>query len=76
VSATHLLLVALVWVCATAAVLGIVYTVLAGVLIGRFFKRSLSEPNSFPPVTIVRPLHGKLLPAGLSGPRTVPLWRA
>jgi ceramide glucosyltransferase len=59
VSATHLLLVALVWVCATAAVLGIVYTVLAGVLIGRFFKRSLSEPNSFPPVTIVRPLHGK-----------------
>jgi ceramide glucosyltransferase len=58
VSAPHLVVVTLAWVCAVGAVLGIVYTVLAGVLIGRFFKRPVSEPTSCPPVTIVRPLHG------------------
>src|ERR1700759_5419747 len=31
---------------------------LAGALIGRFFARAVSEPTSFPPVTIVKPLHG------------------
>jgi ceramide glucosyltransferase len=59
VSATHLLAVTLAYACAAAAVFGIGYTVLAGVLIGRFFARPVSEPTSFPPVTIVKPLHGK-----------------
>jgi ceramide glucosyltransferase len=54
----HLILMALAFVCGTGAALGIVYTVLAGALIGRFFARTTSEPTSFPPVTIVKPLHG------------------
>jgi ceramide glucosyltransferase len=39
-------------------VFGIAYTLLAAVLIGRFFARSTSSPTSFPPVTVVKPLHG------------------
>lgn len=54
----HLILMALAFLCGTGAVFGIVYTVLAGALIGRFFARTTSEPTSFPPVTIVKPLHG------------------
>ncbi|WGS51784.1 bacteriohopanetetrol glucosamine biosynthesis glycosyltransferase HpnI [Paraburkholderia sp. D15] len=45
-------------VCAAGAAFGIAYTVLAGALIGRFFSRAVAEPTSFPPVTIVKPLHG------------------
>jgi ceramide glucosyltransferase len=58
VSTTHLLAVTLAYACAAAAVFGIGYTVLAGVLVGRFFARPVSEPMSYPPVTIVKPLHG------------------
>jgi ceramide glucosyltransferase len=58
VSAVHLLVVTLVYACAAGAVLGIAYTVLAAALIGRFFARAVSEPTSFPPITIVKPLHG------------------
>jgi ceramide glucosyltransferase len=58
VNATHLLAVTLAYACAAAAVFGIGYTVLAGVLIGRFFARPVAVPTSFPPVTIVKPLHG------------------
>ena len=54
----HLILMALAFLCGTGAALGIAYTVLAGALIGRFFARTTSEPTSFPPVTIVKPLHG------------------
>ena len=57
-STTHLLAVTLAYACAAGAVFGIGYTALTGVLIGRFFKRPVSEPGSYPPVTIVRPLHG------------------
>ena len=57
-SAVHLLAVTLACACAAGAVFGIAYTVLAGALIGRFFARAVSEPTSFPPVTIVKPLHG------------------
>jgi ceramide glucosyltransferase len=39
-------------------VFGIAYTVLAGALIGRFFARTTAEPTSYPPVTVVKPLHG------------------
>nr|WP_174771875.1 bacteriohopanetetrol glucosamine biosynthesis glycosyltransferase HpnI [Paraburkholderia sp. SG-MS1] len=53
-----MLAVTLAYACAAAAVFGIGYTVLAGVLIGRFFARPVSTPTSFPPVTIVKPLHG------------------
>jgi ceramide glucosyltransferase len=45
-------------VCAVGAVLGIVYTLLAAVLIGRFFARPAAQPTSYPPVTVVKPLHG------------------
>jgi ceramide glucosyltransferase len=58
VSAAHLAAVTLACACAAGAVLGIGYTALAGVLIGRFFKRAVSEPTDFVPVTIVKPLHG------------------
>ena len=57
-NAAHLLAVTLAYACAAAAVFGIGYTMLAGVLIGRFFARPVAEPTSFPPVTIVKPLHG------------------
>jgi ceramide glucosyltransferase len=58
VSAAHLLAVTLAYGCAAGAVFGVGYTVLAGALIGRFFARAVSEPSTFPPVTIVKPLHG------------------
>jgi ceramide glucosyltransferase len=54
----HLILLALAFLCGIGAALGIVYTVLAGALIGRFFARTTSEPTSYPAVTIVKPLHG------------------
>ncbi|WP_168794186.1 bacteriohopanetetrol glucosamine biosynthesis glycosyltransferase HpnI [Paraburkholderia aromaticivorans] len=57
-SAAHLLAVALAYACAAGAVFGVGYTVLAGALMGRFFARAVSEPSTFPPVTIVKPLHG------------------
>ena len=56
--AAHTLLSALALLCGMGAVFGIAYTLLAGALIGRFFARTPSEPTSFPPVTIVKPLHG------------------
>jgi ceramide glucosyltransferase len=58
VSAAHLLALSLAYTCAAGAVFGVGYTVLAGALIGRFFARPVSEPTTFPPVTIVKPLHG------------------
>ncbi|NML31138.1 bacteriohopanetetrol glucosamine biosynthesis glycosyltransferase HpnI [Paraburkholderia antibiotica] len=57
-NAAHVAAVTLAYACAAAAVVGIGYTVLASVLIGRFFSRAGAEPSSFPPVTIVKPLHG------------------
>jgi ceramide glucosyltransferase len=57
--ADHWLFVATTLICGTAAILGIVYTLLATVLIRRFFARASAEPTSFPPVTIVKPLHGE-----------------
>jgi ceramide glucosyltransferase len=55
----HLILMALAFLCGTGAALGIVYTVLAGALVGRFFARTTAEPSSYPAVTIVKPLHGR-----------------
>jgi len=56
--AAHLLLLALLSICVAATVGGIGYTLLASALIPRFFARPTSEPSSYPPVTIVKPLHG------------------
>jgi len=53
-----MLLIGLALLCAMGAALGIVYTLLAGALMGRFFSRTTSQPTCFPPVTIVKPLHG------------------
>jgi ceramide glucosyltransferase len=58
VNAAHLLDLTLTYACVTGAAFGIAYTALAGALIGRFFAREVSEPSSFPAVTIVKPLHG------------------
>jgi len=44
--------------CGVCAGLGIVYTVWTTQLIGRFFARTVPAPASFPPVTLVKPLHG------------------
>lgn len=41
-----------------AASIGIVYTVVASFLVGRFFSRSVKVPKHFPGVTMVKPLHG------------------
>lgn len=56
--AAHLLLEALAAVCGACAALGILYTLAAFALVGRFFARPASVPTSFPPVTVVKPLHG------------------
>jgi len=59
VNAAHLLLNAAAWILGAAALFGIGYTVLASVLIGRFFARTTTAAASFPPVTVVKPLHGE-----------------
>jgi ceramide glucosyltransferase len=41
-----------------AALFGIVYTLFATTLLTRFFAQPTSEPTSFPPVTVVKPLRG------------------
>ncbi|HEY1998268.1 MAG TPA: bacteriohopanetetrol glucosamine biosynthesis glycosyltransferase HpnI [Paraburkholderia sp.] len=56
--AAHLIFISLAVLCGTSAALGIAYTLLAGMLVRRFFARTASEPTSFPAVTIVKPLHG------------------
>ncbi|MDE1179874.1 bacteriohopanetetrol glucosamine biosynthesis glycosyltransferase HpnI [Paraburkholderia sp.] len=49
---------ALAWLCGAAACFGIGYALSSGVMVGRFFSRGAAQPVSFPPVTIVKPLHG------------------
>jgi ceramide glucosyltransferase len=56
--AIHPILSALAIACGTAAALGILYTLAAVPLTGRFFARPPAEPSSLPPVTVVKPLHG------------------
>jgi ceramide glucosyltransferase len=56
--AAHRLVAALAYACGAGAALGILYALLAAALVGRFFARRPAEPAAFPPVTIVKPLHG------------------
>ncbi|WP_424064085.1 bacteriohopanetetrol glucosamine biosynthesis glycosyltransferase HpnI [Paraburkholderia sp.] len=58
VRTAHLLLFMLATLCAASAVFGIAYTLLAGMLMRRFFARSPALPENFPAVTVVKPLHG------------------
>jgi ceramide glucosyltransferase len=55
--ARHLLAAAAL-ACGAGAAFGILYAVLAAALTVRFFARAPCEPESFPPVTLVRPLRG------------------
>ena len=57
-SAAHLAAVALAYASAAATVVGLGYTVLASALIGRFFAGTVAVPSSFPPITVIKPLHG------------------
>ncbi|HEY1611863.1 MAG TPA: bacteriohopanetetrol glucosamine biosynthesis glycosyltransferase HpnI [Paraburkholderia sp.] len=50
--------VALAVCCGLGALLGIAYTAWTARLVGRFFARTVPAPASFPPVTLVKPLHG------------------
>ncbi|REG49777.1 ceramide glucosyltransferase [Paraburkholderia sp. BL6669N2] len=57
-SAVRLLIAAMAVACGAGAVFGIAYTIVAALLIRRFFRRSACVPSSYPPVTIVKPLYG------------------
>ncbi|WP_175837161.1 bacteriohopanetetrol glucosamine biosynthesis glycosyltransferase HpnI [Burkholderia anthina] len=54
----HALGWAMAVVCGLGAVLGMAYTIVASVLVGRFFSRAATPPRDFPGVTIAKPLHG------------------
>jgi ceramide glucosyltransferase len=54
----HSACVVLIALCGLCAVIGILYTAMASLLIGRFFARRISTPNHFPAVTFAKPLHG------------------
>jgi ceramide glucosyltransferase len=45
--------------CALCAGIGILYTLIAGVLVRRFFRNRGGEPPEFPSVSILKPLHGE-----------------
>jgi len=46
------------WITASCVVFGVSYTVVATLLVRRFFSRPVVESTTFPAVTIVKPLHG------------------
>jgi ceramide glucosyltransferase len=54
----HWVLGPAIWITASCAVFGISYTVVATLLVRRFFARPIVETSVFPAVTIVKPLHG------------------
>jgi ceramide glucosyltransferase len=56
--ALHTIAGALSIVCGLGALLGIVYTVTASVLVGRFFSHTVEAPCEYPGVTVAKPLHG------------------
>src|ERR1700758_3054661 len=54
----HLFLAFAAALCALCSGLGIVYTLSASLLMRPFFSRPMAAPVCFPPVTVVKPLHG------------------
>ncbi|WP_084168633.1 bacteriohopanetetrol glucosamine biosynthesis glycosyltransferase HpnI [Paraburkholderia acidipaludis] len=54
----HILLQALTFLCELGGLLSVIYTGLAGMLVGRFFARRASFPAHYPGVTLAKPLHG------------------
>jgi ceramide glucosyltransferase len=54
----HALFDSLALLCGLGAVVGIIYTGTASVLVGRFFAREVATPVHFPAVTLAKPLHG------------------
>jgi ceramide glucosyltransferase len=54
----HWVLAPATWITASCAIFGISYTVIAALLARRFFARPIVDATVFPPVTIVKPLHG------------------
>jgi ceramide glucosyltransferase len=56
--APHIALTVTAIVFGMSALFGIGYTLVATVLVSRFFAKPTTEPTSFPPVTVVKPLHG------------------
>ncbi len=57
-SPATVLLTSLGWLCACLAAVGVAYTLAAGLLAARFVSRRVRTANTFPAVTIVKPLHG------------------
>ncbi|ALK32774.1 bacteriohopanetetrol glucosamine biosynthesis glycosyltransferase HpnI [Burkholderia plantarii] len=49
---------ALATVASLCAAFGLVYTLVAAGLVGRFFARAPTLPTQYPPVTLMKPLHG------------------
>jgi ceramide glucosyltransferase len=46
------------WLCAALAGIGVVYTLVAGVLAARFVSRRAKPAETFPPVSVIKPLYG------------------
>jgi len=51
-------LACLAYVCGLCTVFGIIYTVTATVLVGRYLSRRSPPASSYPPVTVIKPLRG------------------
>ncbi|GAB6849986.1 bacteriohopanetetrol glucosamine biosynthesis glycosyltransferase HpnI [Paraburkholderia kururiensis] len=59
--AAHALSSTLTWIgyaCGLCAAFAVCYTIAATVLLPRFFARPRAAPTHYPPVTVVKPLHG------------------
>lgn len=46
------------WACYALAAIGCVYALAAGWMVRAFFRPRLADPSAFPPVSILKPLHG------------------
>ncbi|MDY0882210.1 bacteriohopanetetrol glucosamine biosynthesis glycosyltransferase HpnI [Dongia soli] len=46
------------WACFIIAGVGSIYTLAAAILVRRFFRHEIADPQEFPPVSILKPLHG------------------
>ncbi|HVJ42703.1 MAG TPA: bacteriohopanetetrol glucosamine biosynthesis glycosyltransferase HpnI [Dongiaceae bacterium] len=46
------------WMCLVVAVVGLIYTLAAARCVKHFFRHAGAAPSNFPPVSILKPLHG------------------